>query len=263
MYLGAFMKFLHYFNYKHPALISNEEVRDYLVLHRERSASHQDNMINTFKFFFEKVHNKTVSEKYMMRPRKGFYLPDYFNQEEISAILSSTENLKHRFLISVGYCAGLRRRELQNLRLTDIDIRRNRIFIKDSKGNKDRYTLFSSHLTGLYKDYLAKFKPKVFVFEGMKPGRKYSTTSMSNVLKDLARSAGILRNVYLHMLRHSFATHLLEEGRDIRYVQELLGHASIKTTERYTHIVNDALTTVTSPFDRMVSQTGFGRNVPP
>ena len=149
------------------------------------------------------------------------------------------------------------------MRLTDIDIKRNRIFIKDSKGNKDRYTLFSGKLVGPYKDYLAKFKPKVFVFEGIKPGKKYSTTSMSNVLKDLAISAGIQRNVYLHMLRHSFATHLLEEGRDIRYVQELLGHASIKTTERYTHIVNDALTKVTSPFDGMVSQTGYGRNIPP
>ena len=258
MYLGAFMRFLKYFNYKHPAFIRNEEIRDYLVLHRERSASHQDNLISAFKFFFEKVHDKTVSDKYAMRPRKGFYLPDYFTRGEISAMLSATDNLKHKILLALAYTAGLRRQELQHLRLSDIDLRRNRIFVKDSKGNKDRYTLFSRHLHKLYKQYIDKEKPRIFVFEGTVPGKHYSSTSMANVLKHAAFAAGIRRRVHLHMLRHSFATHLLEDGKDIRYVQELLGHVSIKTTERYTHIISDALTTVTSPFDRMVDEMGFG-----
>ncbi len=262
MYLGAFMRFLKYFNFKHPAFISNEEIRDYLILHREKSASHQDILINAFKFFFEKVHNKALSKKDTIRPRKGFYLPDYFKLEEISAMLDTTENIKHKLVIAVGYTAGLRRQEIQNLRLSDIDLSKNRIFIKSAKGKRDRYALFSRHLHGLYKEYLAEYKPKVFVFEGDKPGKQYSTTSMSNVLKSMARAAGIKRRVHLHMLRHSFATHLLEDGKDIRYVQELLGHKSIKTTERYTHIVSDALNTVVSPFDRMVSETGFGSRVP-
>jgi site-specific recombinase XerD len=257
MYLGAFMKFLEYFNYKHPALISDEDIRDYMILHREKSAAHQDNLVSSFKFFFEKIHGHTLSPKHVMRPRKGFHLPDYFNQSEIAAMLGATDNSKHRLLIALGYTAGMRRQEIQNLRLVDIDLSRNLIFIKDAKGNRDRYSLFSMHLHALLKDYLAEHKPKIYVFEGRQPGTKYSTTSMSATLKNMAKSAGIQRKVHMHMLRHSFATHLLEDGKDIRYVQELLGHKSIKTTERYTHIISDALLTVVSPFDRMVAQTGF------
>jgi site-specific recombinase XerD len=257
MYLGAFMKFLSYFNYKHPSFISDDEIKEYMILHRERSSSHQDNLVNSFKFFFEKVHNQTLSEKYVMRPRKGFYLPDYFNRQEISAMLNTTDNPKHKLVIAIGYSAGLRRQEIQNLRLADIDLQNNRLFIKDSKGGKDRYSLFSKYLHELLKAYIQKEHPKVFLFEGNKPGIRYSATSMANVLKKMAKGAGIQRTVHLHMLRHSFATHLLEDGKDIRYVQELLGHRSIKTTEKYTHIISDALLNVSSPFDKMVLETGF------
>lgn len=257
MYLGAFMKFLAYFNFKHPSFISDDEIKEYMILHRERSSSHQDVLVNSFKFFFEKVHNQTLSDKYVLRPRRGFYLPDYFTRQEIGAMLNTTENPKHKLLIAIGYSAGLRRQEIQNLKLSDIDLQNNRLFIKDSKGGKDRYSLFSKHLHELLKVYIQKERPKVFLFEGNKPGIRYSATSMSNVLKNMAKAAGIHRNVHLHMLRHSFATHLLEDGKDIRYVQELLGHRSIKVTERYTHIISDALSTVSSPFDRMVSETGF------
>ncbi|MFW5663927.1 MAG: tyrosine-type recombinase/integrase [bacterium] len=257
-YLGNFMRFLSYFNYKHPVFISDEDIRDYLILHREKSAAHQNSMINAFKFFFEKVHNQSLSRKHVMRPRKSHFLPDYFSQQEVSAMLETTDNLKHQLVIAIAYSAGLRRQEVQNLRLVDVDLERNRLFIKNSKGKKDRYTLFSKYLHAKYRAYLEKEKPRVYVFEGNVAGSKYSFTSMSNVMKGMAKAAGIHRTVHLHMLRHSFATHLLEDGKDIRYVQELLGHKSIKTTERYTHIVNDALNTVSSPFDRMVSKTGFG-----
>jgi site-specific recombinase XerD len=258
-YLGTFMRFLKYFNYRHPAFISDEDIRDYLILHREKSASHQDNLVNTFRFFFEKVHNQTLSPRHVVRPRKGFYLPDFFTQEELAAMLKTSSNLKHQLLVALCYGAGLRRKELQYLRLSDIDLKRNRIFIKDSKGKKDRYTLFSQHLHELYQEYLAKEKPRVFVFESTQPGIRYSFSSMSAILKGMAKAAGIRRKVHLHMLRHSFATHLLEDGKDVRYVQELLGHKSVKTTERYTHIISDALETVLSPFDRMAGQLKLGR----
>ncbi len=257
MYLCAFMKFLEYFNYKHPSFINDESIKDYMILHREKSASHQDSLVSTFKFFFEKIHNQTLSDKYVMRPRKGFSLPDYFSHEEILGMLGCTENPKHKFLIALAYTAGMRREEVQNLKIRDIDLQHNRVFIRDAKGNKDRYSLFSKYLHSLYQEYLEKEKPKIYVFESILPGVKYSTSSMSNTLKKMAKDAGIKRNVHLHMLRHSFATHLLEEGKDIRYVQELLGHRSIKTTERYTHIISDALTTVASPFDRIISESGF------
>jgi site-specific recombinase XerD len=257
MYLGAFTRFLAHFNYKHPSFIADEEIKEYMILHREKSASHQDNLVNSFKFFFEKVHNQTLSDKFVLRPRRGFYLPDYFTREEISAMLQTTDNPKHKLLIAIGYTAGLRRQEIQNLKVTDIDLKNNRLFIRDSKGKKDRYTLFSKYLHDLFKEHLEKNTPKIYLFESIKPGIQYSTTSMSSVLKKMAKAAGIQRNVHLHMLRHSFATHLLEDGKDIRYIQELLGHVNIKTTERYTHIISDALTTVASPFDRMVAETGF------
>jgi site-specific recombinase XerD len=253
-YLGIFMKFLDYHNFKHPAFITDEEIRDYLILHREKSASHQDSLINAFKFFFEKVHSQTLSGSHAARPRKGFHLPDFFTQQEIWAMLQAAHNLKHKFLIALIYTAGLRRKEAQNLRIPDIILKRNLVLVKDAKGNKDRYTLFSGHLHKLCNDYLKQYKPALYLFEGAHRGERYSFTSMSNVLKSLAKAAGIQRPVNLHMLRHSFATHLLEDGKDIRYVQELLGHKSIKTTERYTHIVNDALTNVSSPFDRMMAQ---------
>ena len=265
MYLSVFMKFLAYFNYKHPALISNGEIRDYLVLHREKSAAQQDVLVSAFKFFFGKVHDKGVKDKYMLRPKRGFHLPDYFARGEIAAMLKATGNKKHQLLISLGYAGGLRRQELQELRVADVDLHNNRLFIKNAKGKKDRYTLFSGHLHKLLKSYLGQYKPRVFLFEGDRPGKRYSTTSMARVLKNLARGAGIKRDVHLHMLRHSFATHLLEDGRDIRYVQELLGHRNIKTTERYTRIINDALTSVSSPFDRLVKeqQTDEDKRAPP
>jgi site-specific recombinase XerD len=247
MYLGYFMKFLRYYDYKHPSFISNEDIRDYLVLHRDKSTSHQDNMINAFKFFSEKVHNTEISDHNYIRPRRGFFLPDYFTKEELASMINHLTNIKHKFLISIGYCAGLRRSEIQKLTLQDIDVKKNRIFIRSAKGKKDRYTVFSGNLKGMLNDYLAEYTPKVYLFESNTPGKKYSTTSMARVLKNTAKAVGIQRRVHLHMLRHSFATHLLEDGKDITYVQQLLGHADIKTTQKYTHIINDAIETVTSP----------------
>ena len=252
MYLSAFMRFIKYFNYKHPIFIDNNEIRDYLLLHRQKSASLQDNMINTFKFFFERVHNYEIDDRYMLRPRKKKFLPDYFSQEEVAAIISASSNIKHKLLIAIAYGAGLRRGEIKNLLISHVDLKKNRIFIKDAKGGKDRYSLLSAQLHKLIKRYILEYQPVKYLFEGSVKGKPYSTSSMSKVLKNAAKSAGIHRRVYLHMLRHSFATHLLEQGHDIRYVQELLGHNSIITTQRYTHIINDALTNVISPLDNVV-----------
>ncbi|MDG5800988.1 tyrosine-type recombinase/integrase [Marinilabiliaceae bacterium ANBcel2] len=257
MYLSTFMSFLKHYEYKHPILISDEEIRDYLILHREKSTAHQDVMVSSFKFFFEKVHKHSLSKQHIMRPRRGKFLPDFFTIEEIAAILNATDNKKHKLMIALAYTAGMRRQEIINLKIDAINLQKNRIFIKDSKGRKDRYSLFSKQLHGLYLEYIKEFNPQTYLFESREPGVQYSAESMAQVLKNMARSAGIRRKVNLHMLRHSFATHLLEDGKDIRYVQELLGHMNIKTTERYTHIINDALTTVISPLDRMMNNTGF------
>ncbi len=259
MYLSAFMKFLEFHNFRHPMYIKNEEIRDYLVLHRDKSSSHQDNMINTIKFFFAQVHKQEISDQYIIRPRKSFFLPDFFSREELAAMLTVTHNIKHKFMLSIFYCSGMRREELRQLKITDIDLKKDRIFIRGGKGDKDRYTLFSKSLHRILKEYLAKEQPKLYLFEGTKIGKPYSVTSMTNVLKKAAVTAGIQRRVHIHMLRHSFATHLLEDGWDIRYVQELLGHRSINTTIRYTHIISDALKNVKSPFDKMMEYTHKGQ----
>lgn len=259
MYLSAFMKFLEFHNFKHPIHIKNEEIRDYLVLHRDKSCSHQDNMINTIKFFFGQVHKHEISDRYIVRPRKSFFLPDFFSREELAAMLSVTHNVKHKFMLSIFYCSGMRREELRQLKIADIDLNKNRIFIRAGKGSKDRYTLFSKDLHTMMKAYLAKEQPKIYLLEGAIIGKPYSVTSMIKTLKKAALTAGIQRRVHIHMLRHSFATHLLEDGWDIRYVQELLGHRSIKTTTRYTHIISDALKNVKSPFDKMMEQLNKGQ----
>ncbi len=253
-YLGMFMQMLSFFDYKHPYFISDSAIRDFLVLQRDKSASYQDGMINSLKFFFTHVYNKQIDERYLLRPRRGFHLPDYFSKEEIAGIIHHTANLKHKVILIIGYSAGLRRSEIQDLQLKDLDLNKNIVFIRDAKGNKDRYSVLPASCRGLIDEYLKRYSPKVYLFESTKPGKPYSFTSMSNILKRSAKKAGIMRDVNLHMLRHSFATHLLEDGHDIRYVQELLGHVSIKTTQIYTHIVNDALENVSSPLDRLSTQ---------
>jgi len=146
------------------------------------------------------------------------------------------------------YSAGLRRSELLNLKVSDIDSERMVLHIRRAKGMKDRISLLSDNLLQLLRKYYQDYKPKIYLFEG-KNGGKYSPTSVANILKKAALKAGIKKNVTSHMLRHSFATHLLEQGTDLRYIQELLGHNSSKTTEIYTHVSKRAITKIKNPVD--------------
>ncbi len=254
VYLSAFMQFVNYFKCKHPVFLDNDDVRNYLLLHRTSSRSKQTNIINAIKFFFERVHQYDISSKNIISSSKKKSLPDYFSEGEKIAILSAISNTKHKFLIYLVYCSGLRRNELRELKLSDIDLKRSVVHVKDVKGGKDRYSLFPTSLHKLYKEYLAEYQPETYVFESTQKGVKYSTSSMEYVIKSAAKRAGIHRRVYLHMLRHSFASQLLEQGKYIRYVQELMGHYSSVTTQRYTYLVNAALTTVESPFDHLVNK---------
>ncbi len=248
-YLSAFIYFLRYFNYRHPTLIYNREIKEFLLLCSQKSEAYQNNMISAIRFYYKAVYNRDISEHFLVRPRTGNRLPDIFEEEELVALYHCLENIKHRLLIMIIYSAGLRRSEVQDIKIRDINIRSNILFIHSAKGKKDRITLLPVGLKELIKEYLREFKPKVYLFEGDIPGKQYSFSSMGNVLKSAARMAGIKRRVHLHMLRHSFATHSLEHGMDIRYVQELLGHADLKTTQRYTHVTRAALRRLKSPFD--------------
>lgn len=250
-YRGMFMKFLEHFDYSHPQFIKDDEIREFTGQLKFSSAAYQDSIISALKFFYDKVYDRKIPFTHAIRPNKGDTLPEVFSREDLAAMINGEEYLKHKLLIAIGYSCGLRRSELQNLRVSDIDFKRNVVFIRKAKGEKDRYTIISHDLKDYVEEYIEKEKPLDYFFEGDKKGSCYSFTSMAKVLKSAAKAIGIQRRVHLHMLRHSFGTHLLEDGYDVRYVQELMGHVSVKTTQRYTHIVNHALTHVQSPLNKL------------
>jgi site-specific recombinase XerD len=212
-----------------------------------KSISYQNQFISGIKKFFE-YKGYAYNEVPIERPRKEKKLPIVLSTCEIKSIFNAITNLKHSALISLLYSAGLRIGEAINLEITDIDSQRMLIHIKQAKGKKDRYTLLSHAFIKILRAYYIAYKPKKYLFEGQKGG-KYSNTSAQKVLKNALIKAKIHKNVTLHSLRHSFATHLLEKGTDIRYIQELLGHSSPKTTMIYTHVTETSLKKIKNPFD--------------
>jgi site-specific recombinase XerD len=250
-YTGLFMQFINYFGCMHPLEISNEEIKNFLLTTGLKSDAYQGNMVSALKYCYKTVFDRNIPGTYLVRPKMGHHLPDVLGADEIVAICNKLLNKKHKLLVALIYSAGLRRSELQELKLADLNLKAGQIYIHEAKGRKDRITVLSIKIQALIKEYVAEFKPKKYLFEGDKPGQKYSYSSMTNVFKNAARSAGIRRRVHLHMLRHSFATHSLEQGMDIRYVQELLGHNNLKTTQIYTHITSIARQKLRSPFDSL------------
>jgi site-specific recombinase XerD len=182
------------------------------------------------------------------RPRKDKKLPLVLSKEHILQIIENTNNIKHRCIVSLLYSSGLRRSELINLKISDIDSSRMLIRVQDAKGSKDRYSLLSNTALKDLRAYYKQWKPKVYLFESPK-GEKYSPNSVGKIVTNAAIKAGINKRVSPHTLRHSFATHLLENGTDLRYIQLLLGHSSTKTTEIYTHVAKSSFNSIKNPLD--------------
>jgi integrase/recombinase XerD len=172
------------------------------------------------------------------------------SEQEVKMIFNHVDNLKHKCILSLTYSAGLRLGEVINLKPTDIDSKRNYVIIRQGKGKKDRYSLLSVRILELLRQYYREYQPKEYLFEGQFGG-PYSATSIHNILKAAVTKAGIKKRVTVHTLRHSFATHLMENGVDIRYIQTLLGHQSSRTTEIYTHITQRGLGKIKSPLDNL------------
>jgi integrase/recombinase XerD len=225
-----------------------EDFNYYYVIQKGFSASYQNQMINAIKLFYLKMMGMNMELKNLERPRKGHYLPTVLSKKEVGDILRLTRNIKHRAILSLIYSAGLRRNELINLRLADIDSKRMLIQIKNSKGAKDRLVGLSEKILTLLREYYTLYKPKYYLFEGQKGG-KYTGTSINMIFQRAKKRAGVNKQGGVHMLRHSYATHLHESGYDIRIIQELLGHKSSKTTEIYTHISTRRIQNISSPFD--------------
>lgn len=188
-----------------------------------------------------------------LRPRRSHYLPTVLSKEEIIDLLRATINLKHRAALAMIYSGGLRISEFLNLKLSDIDIDRRQIKISQAKGRKDRYVVLAESIQPLLKNYLSSYQPVLYFIEG-RPEQRYSAESIRAFLKRSCKATNIKKKVSPHTLRHSYATHLLESGVDIRYIQELLGHQSPKTTMIYTHVTRKSLMLVRSPLDDAVKQ---------
>lgn len=206
--------------------------------------------VNALKFYYEQVLRRPVKHHLYMRPREGRKLPLILSKEEVRSIIAKITNLKHRAIIETIYSAGLRLNESIELRIINIDFSRLLIRISRGKGDKDRYTMLSERLAITLKEYIKKYQPRVWLFEGI-GGEKYSSRSVQKIFQRAVNAAGIEKAVTVHTLRHSFATHLLEAGTDLRYIQELLGHASSKTTEIYTHVSKQAIGGIKSPLDTL------------
>lgn len=249
--------YLHYnedflkFSKKAPYQVSNEDVRDYLYCLAEKknfSASTLNIAINALKFYYGEVLKRRFVYE-IKRPKKDKRLPVVLSQEEVSGILSSVTNLKHRLILMLLYSAGLRVGEVVKLRVEDIDLKRRLIRIRGGKGRKDRYTILSEVALETFREYVKKYKPEKWLFPGQKKDRHISTRTVQAIFEKARNKAGIKKDVTVHSLRHSFATHLLESGIDLRYIQELLGHKSSKTTEIYTHVSTKNLGKIRSPLD--------------
>ncbi len=250
-YSEALKSFLVFYRNKAVADINNKDVIVYnneYILKNNLSASYQNQIINATKLFFKIIHDSKIVIEELHRPKNAKTLPNVLSKEETFRLIDLTTNLKHKTLLALVYSSGLRISEALNMKLTDIDSQRMLIHVKNAKGKKDRYTLLSTKILALLKEYYAIYKPKTYIFEGQF-GEQYSSRSAQSVLHQSAKKAGITKKISLHTLRHSFATHLLENGTDLRYIQDLLGHSSPKTTMIYTHVSSTSLKNIINPFD--------------
>ncbi|GAA4012081.1 site-specific integrase [Hymenobacter fastidiosus] len=248
-YRGAFQLFLAHHAPRLPLELSKPEVLDYLAgrVATGISEAYQNLLINAIKFYYEQVEDQPHHYYAVPRPKRPLQNPKLLAKEEVKALLQGTANLKHRAMLMLAYGLGLRLGEVLALTPADIDAKRMALYVRGGKGKKDRDLPLPESLLPLLREQFRQFRPVIFLFEGAQPGEPYSARSLQQVVKQAAGRAGIRRPVSLHMLRHSYATHLLEGGTDIRMIQSLLGHASIKTTEIYTHVAQR--TRVASPLD--------------
>jgi len=256
IYCNYFKDFCNFFKNSDLLNINPEQINKYildLIKIKKISISQQNQRINAIKFYYEKILGREKQYYSLHRPKKEHKLPKVLSKNEVKRIFNSCNNIKHRCILMLIYSSGLRRSELIDLEISDIDSERMVVNIKGAKGKKDRISLLSENTLHLLRDYYKNYKPKIYLFEGPQ-GRKYSPTSVANILKKSAQKAGLTKRVTPHMLRHSFATHLLEQGTDLRYIQELLGHNSSKTTEIYTHVSKKAIDRIRNPIDDFFKQ---------
>ncbi|MCF2941471.1 site-specific integrase [Paenibacillus alkaliterrae] len=220
------------------------------LLNQSLSHAYVNQAISAVKFFLQHVHGQFESVAYV-RPRKEKKLPNVCSQGEILRLLKATNNVKHQAILYLTYSSGLRVSEVVKLRVMDVDPERKMLLVKQGKGRKDRYTLLSDAAMIVVRAYMDQVKPDIWLFPGQYTGTHLTERTAQRIFEQCVITAGIKKKISIHSLRHSFATHLLENGTDIRYIQELLGHQSSRTTEIYTHVSVKDVRRIQSPLDRM------------
>ena len=250
IYVPLFEMFINFYRDRDIMTLDESDIRMFLqhLIQKKVSNSYLNQVINSIKFYYEVVLGMPNRFYEIERPRKEYKLPKVISKEDVIKIIEATNNIKHKCVVELLYGSGLRKSELLNLKITDIDSERMLVHVQNAKGNKDRYTLLSKNALHDLRLYFKEYKPNDYLFEGQKGG-KYSGESILRIVKMAAKKAGLRKNVSPHILRHSFATHLLESGVDLRQIQVLLGHNSSKTTEIYTHVATNTFKTIKNPLD--------------
>lgn len=245
---------------KRPGAIETSDIHGYISRLMKRGVSHSyiNQFVSALRFFFRHVEDKPDIIGRVPRPKPESKLPDILDKQEVFRLLEALTNEKHRAIMLLTYSAGLRVGEVVRLKLEDIDIGRRLIHIRQGKGRKDRYTMLSEAAQLSVQAYIKTYQPKTWLFPGAKPGRHLHERSVQKVFDQAHEKAQINKKISMHTLRHSFATHLLERGTDIRYIQELLGHASPKTTQIYTKVTNRDISRIQSPLDALMDEMNKG-----
>jgi integrase/recombinase XerD len=253
-YVDALTVFFRYFANHPPDALSTENLvqfnHDYIIKH-QYSASYQNQVINAIKLYYRQFSHNNMEVEEIQRPRRAHRLPHVLSAEEVTRLLKAPRNLKHRCMLQLIYGCGLRRGELLKLRPTDLDFDRKVLWVRGGKGQKDRMVPLSIKLIQLLRDYQAQYSTTNWLFEGQQAGEAYDERSLQSVFKQACAKAGVQKEATLHWLRHSYATHLLESGTDLRYIQVLLGHKSSKTTELYTWVTKPAFERLVSPIEHL------------
>ncbi|MDD4607482.1 MAG: tyrosine-type recombinase/integrase [Patescibacteria group bacterium] len=250
-YLYYNKNFLNYAS-KNPRDINNEDIKRYLdfLIKKNLSSSTLNLIINSLKFYYKQILNRRFFYK-IKHVKKDKKLPTVLSQAEIKKMIDLTQNRKHKFLISLMYATGLRVSEVIKIKMRDIDLDRKVLKVVAGKGRKDRYVNLANKLIPELKNQFKLKNANDFLFTSRGENKHLSPTSAEKIVRDAAKLAGICKSVSCHTLRHSFATHLLEAGNDIRYIQELLGHKNLKTTQIYTQVAANVLSRVKSPLDNL------------
>jgi integrase/recombinase XerD len=253
-YTAFVLKFLRYHKFKETFDLRDiDRFVEREIAGKQYSISSHRQCISALKHYFELTEQEEIDISKLKRPEKSRYLPGVLSKEEVIDLLRATRNLKHRCILALIYSSGLRIGELLKLKLNDIDIDRRQILIRQAKGRKDRYVMLAESFLPLFYNYLQTYRPEVYLAEGLKGGQ-YSASAVRSFLKESCRRARIRKRVTPHTLRHSYATHMLENGIDIRYIQELLGHSRPETTMIYTHVTQKDLSKIRSPLDESIKE---------